>query len=353
MADVGDASAHKQPIIMRTRNLLFATFMLVFGVVACDTAVEIPAQPDSEPKTFKVRLGVSGEIDITQNPLTRFTPDDRDLYAIQVSHKPASESNYVKYAYGLFDNLDNAVIELTENYEYKFEVLLIDDAKDKIYCDSILVDNKPYIGYSKPFRAYNKYHAADNTVSKTRVTNEFIIAKDRYFEMGSNYDLANGKATSHPENIDVYYGTKTGFTPEVGVTELYIHLYRQNYGLKVEVGDFLDEGTLNVSYYDYERTLTPENRSFETTFAFYAWQSSTTASTDCYFSWIKADGSIVKWDRISVSFERLKQTVVKLNYYGDDDVAGNNSLVFTYEDTPIEEVYKEYTHGEDQGDYEW
>ena len=347
---------------MRAKHLLLAAFTLALGAVACENNVETPATPNEEAKTYTIRLRANGDVDVTHNPLTRFTPDDRDLYAIEVRYKPASESRYSQYAYGLFDNLDNAVLELTENYNYNFTVLLIDDAKDKIYCDSILVDNVPYIGYSTPFKAYNKYHASDNSYSNTRVTNEFIIAEDKYFgNIGRSilYHLADGTTSYSPENIDVYYGERNGFTPEEGVTEIYINLERMNYGLKVEVSDFFDEGTLTVSYHsDRKRILTPDNKSFETVFAHSSpesWYNSSNAGTSYSldFSWTKADGSVVNWDSINVSYHRLQQTVVTLNYYGEDEVAGMNSLVFTYEDTPIEEIYKEYTHGEDQGDYEW
>lgn len=352
---------------MKARHFLFAVLILSLSVTACEKNTD-PTQTDQTPKTFTVKFNPGGEFSVTQQPLSRLVPDDRDLYAIQVWHKPVSEDSYDEYAYGLFDNLENTTIELTENYHYKFEVLFIDDAKDKIFRDSILVDSQNYFGYGKPFEAYNRYNAS-TSLSITKLSDEFIYANDKYFyDLGTlTFRLPDGSLQKAPENIDVYYGNVNNFVPQEGVSEISIYLKRINYGIGVEVGDFFDEGTINI----YERghsndswrkhILTPENKNFETILA-YPWaedwysyveleKAYTNHSLD--FEWIKNDGTVIKWDGVSIKCCRLKKSILTLNYYGEDDTLDNNTLVFHYEDTTVEEIYNNYTHGEDQGDYEW
>ena len=362
---------------MKAKHLLFALFALSLGATSCEKDNTDIQQP-SEPKTYTVKLRTTGEVDVTYEPLTRFSPDDRDLYGVQVFHKPASESSYKAYAYGLFDNLDDITLELTENYKYCFEIILIDDGKDKIYRDSILVDAQNYLGYGEPFRAYNKYNGSSSE-SITKITNEFIIASDKYFNSSRGnfggyyyYEMTDGKQVRTPDNIDVYYGEVNDYIPTDGVTDISIYLKRMNYGLKVKVGDFFDEGKMSVWVADYFQGkngahtgkyyyITPENKELEIVFANnspvdwydYTELDKATTSRGLDFVWTKNDGTQIKYDQITASFCRLKYSVINLDYYGTDDSNGESSFVFHYDDTKIEETYKNYIHGSDQNDYEW
>ncbi len=339
-------------------------------MVACD--VPDPQQPTDEPKTFTVKLGVKGEISVSQNPLTRFTPDNRDLYGIQVYHKPASENSYVPYAYGLFDNIDDVKLEVTENYNYKFEVMLVDDGKDKIFHDSILVDNVPYIGYDYPFYALNKYSGA-STSSMTKVSNEFTYAEDKYFKGDGNkgfpsayYKNLDGKYSYTSPNIDSYYGKLEDYTPTEEGATIDIYLKHMIFGLKVQAGDYLTEGSIKVKFYYsgtafYPFTLTPDNKTIEVTFAngyglsnWYGQTDITKATTtkDIDFVWTKADGTEVNWQAMSISFTRLKQTVVNLDYY-EDSTIGSNTIAIHYDDTEMEKDYKSYIIGDTQDEYDW
>ena len=352
---------------MKTKSLLLSAFVAMMGFVACDVLEpeQTPVE-NGEPKTFTVHLGVSGEINATYNPLTRFTPDERDLYAIQVYHKPSSQSSYEPFAYGLFDNLENAKLELTENYDYLFKVIMVDDAKDKIYSDSILVDSNYYLGYDKPFRAKNNYNGTNSAESITKLTNEFTVSSGSYFASNSyfgspvSYKLKDGKEYSHPTNLDVYYGATGTYTPTEDNAQISIYLKRMNYGLKIVAGDFFNNGTIKVSTSYKGYTLTPDNKSVEDVFAhyglssWYGYDDLSKAYTTCTldFTWTKDDGTKVNWEQISVYCYRLKQTVVNLDYYSDG-AAGSASLVMHYKDTPIEENYNEIIHGSDQDDYDW
>lgn len=346
---------------MKAKHLLFALCALSVGVTSCETILGDVQQP-TEPKTFKIKLCTTGEVDVAYEPLTRFAPDDRDLYGVQVWHKPATTGSYEHYAYGLFDNVEDMELEVKENYKYKFEFKLIDDGKDKIFCDSILVDNNYYLGYDQPFRGKNKYNGASET-SITKLTNEFSYAEDRYFYDNYSIKTPNGKTTSYPENIDFYYGEINDYQPTEDGTTLSVYFKRMVFGFKINIGDFFDNGKITVSLLDKSYTLTPENKEFEKTYAYYAffddWYdeddlSQADGSTSLDFSWKKADETVVDWKpRNSVYYYRLKQTVFNLEYYGEDGVMGDNFFEAHYEDTPIEEGYKSYKHGSEQDDYYW
>lgn len=351
---------------MKAKHLLFALCALSVGVTSCETILDDLQQP-TEPKTFTMKFNAAGELDATYEPLTRFTPDDRDLYGVQVWHKPATTGSYEYYAYGLFDNVEDMELEVKENYKYKFLFRLIDDGKDKIFCDSILVDNNYYLGYDQPFRGKNKYNGASEN-SITKLTNEFSYAEDRYFYDNYYIKTPDGKTTKYPENIDFYYGEINDYQPTEDGTTLSVYFKRMVFGLKINIGDFFDNGKITVSLLDKSYTLTPENKEFEKTYANYdndgsygyiAWYDKDDLSqayhyTKLDFKWTKADETVVDWKPSDhVFFYRLKQTVFNLEYYGEDGVMGDNFFEAHYEDTPIEEGYKSYKHGSEQDDYNW
>ena len=360
---------------MKTKSLLLSAFIAMMGFVACETIDSNQnLVSNGDPKTFTVQLGVTGEINVSYNPLTRFSPDERDLYAIQVWHKPSSESIYEPFAYGLFDNLENAKLELTENYDYQFGVIMIDDAKDKIFCDSIVLDSNYYLGYDEPFYAHNNYGGTNKSDSITKLTNEFTVSETCYFpganstvnqlqSFGNNirYRLKDGITYSHPSNIDVYYGETKKFTPTKDCTQIDIYLKRMNYGLKVVAGDFLNNGTIEVLVdSEFSHTLTPESKIMEQTFAhknLHEWYeiddiTKATVKQTVDFIWTKADETVVNWQSFSCTFYRLKQTVVNLDYYSDDTV-GSQPMIMHIEETPIEENYNTIDYGADQSHYDW
>lgn len=353
---------------MKAKHLLFALFALALGAASCEN--DNPTTPNQEPKKMTIKLRTTGEIDAQYDPLTRFTPDDRDLYGIQVFHKPATTGSYERYAYGLFDSFEDVEIEVTENYQYEFYVWMVDDGKDKVFCDSILVDQNYYLGYDKPFRGMNRYNGSSSE-SITQLTNEFTYASDRYFTAiystnnfwYETFKAKDGKEYEYPEDVDFYYGRVEDYIPTDDGVTLSIYLKRMVFGVKVIVGDYLDNGEITLSTLDHNYTFTPENRVLEKTYAYMPgpasyWYtrddlSQTERSMSFDFFWNKADGTTVDWKPFSASFYRLKQTVFTLEYYGEDEVLGGNMFEIHYEDTPIEEGYANYTDGADQDDYYW
>lgn len=346
---------------MKTRNLLIATLLFAFGAVACEGIIDFPEKPIDDPRTFTINLRAGGEADVSYEPLTRFTPDDRDLYGVQVRHKPATTGSYEYYAYGLFDNVEDMSLEVKENYQYEITVELIDDGKDKIYCDSILVDSNYYLGYDKPFKGYNKYNGSTSS-SITQLTNKFTYASDRYFIDGSQIRLKDGKEYTYPENIDFYYGQIKNYIPTEDGTVLSIYLKHMVTGLKINIGDYFDNGNITLSAFDKNYTFTPESKTYETTFAYYSnvslWYTNEDLSLNPFnetfdFKWVKDDGTVVDWKPFNLKFYRLKQTIINLKYYGEDEVIGSNTLDVHYEDTEMENGYSNLQFGAEQDDYNW
>lgn len=352
-------------LIMKIKHYFMAAFMLCMGMVACETLSEEPTLPEDAPKTFTARFNMTGEINVSQTPLTRFTPDSNDLYAIQVKYKPVSGGSYAYYAYGLFDDLSNVTLELVENHYYDFEVIMIDDAKEKIYCDSILVDSKMYHGYGAPFVAYNYYNASTSK-SITKVSNEFEYSEKKHFD--GFYDIQNvdGIKRHNADGINVYYAHIEEYRPVADDEEISVFLKKMVFGLRIVAGDFLTEGVLSVKINDsasnnhYYSAITPDNKQHEYIFgtlsnreSWYKAVSDDKATTSAYldFTWTKDDGTVYNYEATYITCNRLTMTTVNVDFY-DDGKVENNKLVMKYEDTEMGEG-KTYTHGDEQEDYDW
>ena len=326
------------------------------GIVACEKEVNEPQKPSDGEKIYTVSFNLGGEIDVTQNPLTRFTTDDRDLYGIEVSYEGG------RYAYGLFDDLSNAKLDLSSAHKYEFRVLCIDDGKDKIKRDTLIFANDIYyIGYNSPFNGYNLLPNGKIENRITPVMNEFVVATNRHFYnlQSTPYHLSDNSLHYHAPNLDVYHGRLQNFTPTEENQNVQIHLKRMVYGLKIEIGDFFTEGVIVADLGDNERyEITPENPTIEKIFAYChrdEWYnindlSEACSDRDINFSWTKEDGSSVNWKTIRVRFNRLRQTVVKLDLYESQP---NSGIDLRYEDIEFENDYTTYIHGDEETDFNW
>lgn len=346
---------------MKIKHYLMAALMLCMGMVACNGLENEDVEPT--PRVFKAHFNLTGEITFEQEPLTRFTPDANDLYAIQVYYKPVSGGSYDYYAYGLFDDVSDISLDLIENHYYKFEFVLVDDAKEKIYCDSVLVDNQHYHGYGAPFTAKNNYNAS-TTKSITKVTNEFDYSSEKYFTEFEKIQKTDGNMYYRATGIDAYYAEVVDYLPAADNEVISVYFKKMTYGLRVVAGDFLTEGTLsmksytNSSYDPISIELTPEQKEQE--FVFTKLQNSSSAynNDDYNYSellknivWTKSDGTTYNYDALSVSCNRMKMTTVNIAFYDDGTFEGA-SFDLKYEDIDFEEG-SSYIHGDEQGDYVW
>lgn len=349
---------------MKLRHFMFAATLSLLTFAACGELSD-PVNPDDLPEVYTVKLDCGGELDINQVPLTRFTPDNNDLYGINVYYMPVSGGTYKHYAYGLFDDLSNATIDLIADYKFKFEVDLIDDGKSKVYSDGIQIEEVNYTGYGYPFQAYNNYDGT-KSLTITKISNAFTYSEVCYFhDLGQRFQIP-GSTSSYcePEGVETYYGVAEVVPTADGET-VSVFLKRMVYGIKVVAGDFLTEGTVKVSFasgnVSPSFTLSPDNKVVEniyTTLSRPSWYKKEELE-DAYsyrymnFSWTKDDGTVLKLKEQTVKVNRLKQTIINLTFYEDTTIDGAK-LAVQYEDQVfVEEGQEIYSFGDDQSEYEW
>lgn len=342
---------------MKKRNFVFAAFAVAIAMMACEKPAPETQKPADEAKTYTVSFDLTGEIDVTQNPLSRVNLDDRDLFGIEVKYEGG------KYAYGLFDDISKAKLDLSSNHKYEIKVLYIDDAKDKIRRDTLVFDdNNYYVGYAHPFYGYNRMPNGEIQLALTAVTNEFYVGTDCYFyNMAYGFDMYDLYAYPHDHapGLNVYYGKITNFTPSEQNETVQVYLKHIVYGLRIEVGDFFTNGTIEAELGDYETyLLTPDNKVVEETFAYndvgywYGKEDLSQAYVDrsITFTWTKEDGSTVSWKTQTVRFNRLRESVVNLELY---ESQANNGINLTFEDLEMEKDYSTYIIGDEYTDYNW
>lgn len=357
---------------MKAKRLLFAALTLALSIVACENN-DTPVTPNEESETYTVSLDLTGEIEVSQDLLTRFTPDDRDLYGIQVKYAPVSGGSYKNYAYGLFDDLTGLQIELVENHKYEFTILLIDDAKDKIWEDIITINEVDYTGYGAPYDTYTYNGTSYNEV--TPITNNFIYSEEKYFSNNfkGHYSSKNNKETeSQIPDLNVYYGRVGDYIPQTDGEYISIFMKRMVWGLKITVADFFTDGVIIINDYDSHTDcriprieLTPENKEFSAVYSYgtnsYYYEflqnwykqdelDDAYATKRFVIKWEKDDGTYINWKDLTVQINRLKETVINLTYYTDGDV--DAKLGVTFEDWEMRSG-NEYNYGGEQDDYEW
>ncbi len=194
---------------------------------------EQPTTP-TEPEYVTVSLGLDVELDYEYEPLTR-AEENNDLYGIQVYSTPypaAENAQWTKFAYGLFDNVDNLTIKLIRGYEYKFVATMVKDGKNKVehYSDG---------SYRSPFN----HQDSSNGYSATPLSMSFI-----YGNLGLNLERV---LFAEYLNIEQYYGELEGFIPGDNESKATIELKRTSFGAKyVAKGDYPENGTLEIRMED-------------------------------------------------------------------------------------------------------
>ena len=272
---------------------------------------EQPNTP-AEPEYVTVSLGLNVELDYEYKPLTR-AEENNDLYGIQVysTPVPATENaNWTKYAYGLFDNVDNLTIKLIRGYEYKFVATMVKDGKDKTYCSG----GK----YGEPFQHYN------GAGLLTPISESFIY--------GPTYLMyLDGFRIGHL-NVELYYGELEGYIPGDNDSKAIIELKRISFGAKYKVtGEYAENGTLEILMAEAKQlnlNLAESNEVSEIyTFKYVrkAWLDENyteTASVTLRIAY--SDGTTAPLGTHNITFKRNTTTVVNV----DLSVGGDSGVGF-------------------------
>ena len=191
---------------------------------------EQPTTP-TEPEYVTVSLGIDVELDCEYEPLSR-AEENNDLYGIQVYSTPvpaAENAEWTKYAYGLFDNVDNLTVKLIRGYEYKFVATMVKDGKEKVERD--------HNGdYSSPF----------NHLNSTGYTCETPLSKSFIYSLLGMQCLDNNGFKDYL-NVERYYGELEGYIPGDNDSKATIELKRTSFGAKfIAKGDYAENGTLEI-----------------------------------------------------------------------------------------------------------
>lgn len=298
--------------------------------------------PDSqEPKEYTVSLGLSGEIlEITQLPLSRNSVDKNDLYGIQIYSKAkTSGAEYVPFAHGLFDDISNVSVTLTDNNYYKFEVTMVVDGKDKLATS--LSTGSQSLGYCEPFGTYYGSSAivavCNNTLTLSSEWSTAFTGLNKGLSFLNETNDEGSVDTYHTPNTDRYYGEMTGYTPSQNGT-ISIEMKRSVFGMKVKA-DGLNDGYLEVSVGGSPTmVLTSSSQepteiyTFQELSALYANPTDYTESLQLIIKWHKytTDDVITITDGM-VNFVRLKQSYIKVNLISETD----NTFSITTENAAI------------------
>ena len=287
---------------------------------------EQPNTP-TEPEYVTVSLGLDVELDYEYEPLTR-AEENNDLYGIQVYSTPApaaENAQWTKFAYGLFDNVDNLTIKLIRGYEYKFVATMVKDGKDKVECH----ENGSYLN---PFLHEVKAH----NYIPTLISTSFI-----YGQLGM--DLVDGSTSlngsinslNHP-NVERYYGELAGYMPGDNDSKAIIELERTSFGAKyIAKGDYVENGTLEILMADAPQlnlNLAESNEISE----IYTFKNVRAAWLDENYTETIAvtlriaylDGTTAPLGTHNITFKRNTTTVVNV----DLTVSGENGVGFEVTD---------------------
>lgn len=198
-------------------------YLVLCVLVSCQQAQEI-ITPDKESRIM-IKIALSGDfvtlpevpIDPTSDENSLSRNSTGDLYAIQVYSSQKPTLPYAKYAYGLFDDMSNIEIELSDRMYYRFVASLVKGGRSEL--------KQVAAGYGDPFSI---------DLRPTPVGNQFI-----YSSLISMSGLTLGKATMAVDSkfydrppTDRYVGELVDFQPSVGA-RVEVKLKRVVFGIRL------------------------------------------------------------------------------------------------------------------------
>lgn len=241
---------------MKLKHCLLALLVML---IATSCTQDDSARPDSPAEKYVVSLALGGEISTTDEPLTR-SNSTNDLYGINVYYdKEGDGKTNDIYGYGLFDNVDDMMIELLSSHKYKFECTLVKDGKTTLYYGMY---DPSYSGYLAPFNLSN------NNSKPTLLENKFILGTNKSFNSFGSGDacLAGSSSSKSYPSINRFYGELTDYTPSQGDVAM-IYLKRVVFGAKFIVTG-AQGGKLSVSSNFWGFSVTEDYESEERIFTF-------------------------------------------------------------------------------------
>lgn len=282
---------------MKNLNWFKVSLMTLLAVLVagCSSSEEPETvEQSSQTKVVQVSIGFSGEItNVTESPLSR-AGEAKDWYAFQV-YEADDNGSYKKYAYGFFDNKSDMVINLNEGRKYKFDVSMVVDGSDRVYCFCL------------------------TNAGWTKVGNSFFISSAesvRYMYEGYLYLNHPSEQFDRP-NVDRFFGSTEGYVAREGGS-VNIDMKRVSFGVKF-VADGFTEGQLEMSVEgaptiylnSSEGSEVEDIISFNNLLAAYSSPGEYSESIPVNIVWVKADGKRVPIASSNIDFKRNKLTTVE------------------------------------------
>lgn len=174
-----------------------------------------------EPKTYTVSFATTGDINISQKPLTKAGIEEGSLIGIMVYVSDNDGTSYKPYSFGVFDDMSKANISLVSGKLYKFAALLFGNYT------SLMLETS-----SSPF-----YGAGNKELNK------FVTTSHE-----PKYQIDQLPAWSY-RVVDYYYGVTSDVAPSEG---LIVNLYLKDLSAGLEVNVDWDEmitgGSIDVAF---------------------------------------------------------------------------------------------------------
>ena len=297
---------------MKNKLFYITIFLLSAALSAC--RMDKP-EPVPSGQSCAIRLEVNRErtIQEEEKPMAAHKAASTDLYGIQVYKKGLS--SYSKYAYGIYDDVENIYLDLTAGTTYKIEMTLIPNGKN-------LIASESNGGYYEPFIV------GGFSPTPGAITNQMTKTLNNYLEGLSTgfatITTADGQSAGYNRPpISRFYGVVEEFTPTTD-TRLTIDLKWVCFGLTI-APEGLTDGHIEVEMEDAPTlTVTPENPDAVTKqiFTFDHSLSSDDWRADDYsesvpisVTWVKSDGTrIVFRDQSTpTTLKRKINTILSLS----------------------------------------
>lgn len=310
---------------------VFALVMVMFA--SCDNEIENAEEP-MQGEEVTVKIGFDGEIlDISEGPLETKVSGN-DLYGVQVYCKPSNGSDYVSYAYGLFDDPSEMEIKLLAGYKYRFEATMIEDGVNVIgrhYNSGFGI-----VEFSSPFNETleNKFKYSNKEGFSPYSSWTYLQTKEDYY---------------HRPNIMRYYGELNNYTPLTSESSVNIDMYKVVFGAKFNFMN-LTEGKVDVNISEAPgMSVNYPQTSVEDIFTFDGIGFTFESPEGEYIpegmplneeiitvsiTWTKTDGVIVPVYNGPIKFNRNKQTIVTVNLDQESESLGTK-VEIDLEDTPM------------------
>lgn len=340
---------------MKKFNLLFP-FGTAILITACssDNVNEptLPSLPNTEGMIYEVSLSMGGEfVEVSESPMSRATeaPAPKNYYGVNVycMKTDGTEYNYSKYAYGVFDNVNDMKISLLEGYKYKFECTTVKE-----------IDNYRIVSedgnISFPFKEGTSLSSSGSTffkgdLNKFQTSDTFNLFKIKegytiyypWYSNGNDYYVSNTCYSNYP-SLDRFYGELEDFTPSPsGVAT--IHLKRTAFGLNLVINGVPD-GSLSwfdnsLTHYDNNETTSTNNTEqtrISHIYTFYeiykCWQNPDSYTQDftIEFVWTRSNGFQQKFSK-TFTAKRNVITTLTVNLEG-----GANNISFGLQEDDTE-----------------